>query len=61
MMSRTEPLTTTTMKTDRHHLRRILAVLVALVALAAALAISLAAGGTPRPRRVSRPGPPRGT
>jgi WD40-like Beta Propeller Repeat len=40
-MSRTEPITSTTTKTDRHHFLSTLAV---LVALAAALAMSFAAG-----------------
>jgi Tol biopolymer transport system component len=43
-MTRTEPITTTTTKTDRRHFLRTLAVVVALAALAAALAMSFAAG-----------------
>src|SRR5215212_6212675 len=61
-MLRTEPMTTTTTtKTDRHHFRSTLAVLVALVALAAALAMSFAAGGDAQAKKgkppASTPGP----
>jgi hypothetical protein len=55
-MTRTEPIiTTTTMKTDRHHLRRTLALVVALAALAAALAAMAFAAGDAQAKKGKPP------